>query len=115
MNTESKYIKSPINYAGSKYRLLKKIIPLFPNEIHTFVDLFGGAFNVGINVNAKRVIYNDIINYLPELFEYWNGTDLEEINNYIDIARSTVMGTASVARPDYSELSDRILQRINQI
>ena len=84
MNMESKYIKSPINYAGSKYRLLKKIIPLFPNEIHTFVDLFGGAFNVGINVNAKRVIYNDIINYLPELFEYWNGTDLEEINNYID-------------------------------
>ena len=84
MNVESKYIKSPINYAGSKYRLLKKIIPLFPNEIHTFVDLFGGAFNVGINVNAKRVIYNDIINYLPELFEYWNGTDLEEINNYID-------------------------------
>ena len=84
MNMESKYIKSPINYAGSKYRLLKKIIPLFPNEINTFVDLFGGAFNVGINVNAKRVIYNDIINYLPELFEYWNGTDLEEINNYID-------------------------------
>lgn len=81
---ESKYIKSPINYAGSKYRLLKKIIPLFPNEIHTFVDLFGGAFNVGINVNAKRVIYNDIINYLPELFEYWNSTDLKEINNYID-------------------------------
>lgn len=81
---ESKYIKSPINYTGGKYRLLKKIIPLFPNEIHTFVDLFGGAFNVGINVNAKCVIYNDIINYLPELFEYWNSTDLKEINNYID-------------------------------
>ena len=64
------YIKSPINYAGGKYRLLKKIIPLFPDKISTIVDLFGGAFNVGINVDAEHVIYNDIINYLPELFEY---------------------------------------------
>jgi len=80
----SNYIKSPINYAGSKYRLLKDIIPMFPNNIYTFIDLFGGAFNVGINVNAKHIIYNDIINYLPELFEYWSNTDLKEINNYID-------------------------------
>lgn len=83
MNKE-KYIKSPINYAGSKYRLLKNIIPLFPNNINTFVDLFGGAFNVGININANKIIYNDIINYLSELFTYWKNTDLEEINNYID-------------------------------
>ena len=65
-----KYIKSPINYAGGKYRLLKQIIPLFPNNINTFVDLFGGAFNVGININANTIIYNDIINYLSELFLY---------------------------------------------
>lgn len=80
------YIKSPINYAGGKYRLLKKIIPLFPDKISTFVDLFGGAFNVGINVDAEHVIYNDIINYLPELFEYWSNSSLEEVNDYIDKA-----------------------------
>lgn len=85
---KEKYIKSPINYAGGKYRLLKKIIPLLPNNIDTFIDLFGGAFNVGINVDAKRVIYNDIINYLPELFLYWKNTDLNEINRYIDITIS---------------------------
>lgn len=84
MKNGEKYIKSPINYAGGKYRLLKKIIPIFPDKIHNFVDLFGGAFNVGINVDAEHVIYNDIINYLPELFEYWSNTDLKEINNYID-------------------------------
>jgi DNA adenine methylase Dam len=78
------YIKSPLNYAGGKYRLLNKIIPLFPQKIITFVDLFGGAFNVGINVDAEHIIYNDIINYLPELFIYWKNTDIEEINNYID-------------------------------
>lgn len=79
-----KYIKSPINYAGGKYRLLSRIVPMFPDKINTFVDLFGGAFNVGINVKAEHIIYNDIINYLSELFEYWSDTDIEEINAYID-------------------------------
>ena len=81
---EKKYIKSPINYIGGKYKLLNKIIPLFPKDIHTFVDLFGGAFNVGINVDADCIIYNDIINYITELLDYWNKTDLSEINAYID-------------------------------
>ena len=81
---EEKYIKSPINYAGGKYRLLSRIVPMFPDNINTFVDLFGGAFNVGINVKAEHIIYNDIINYLSELFEYWSDTDIEEINAYID-------------------------------
>ena len=81
---EEKYIKSPINYAGGKYRLLSRIIPMFPDNINTFVDLFGGAFNVGINVKAEHIIYNDIINYLSELFEYWSDTDIGEINAYID-------------------------------
>ena len=81
---EEKYIKSPINYAGGKYRLLSRIVPMFPDKINTFVDLFGGAFNVGINVKADHIIYNDIINYLSELFEYWSNTDIKEINSYID-------------------------------
>lgn len=81
---EEKYIKSPINYAGGKYRLLSRIVPMFPDKINTFVDLFGGAFNVGINVKAEHIIYNDIINYLSELFEYWSDTDIEKINAYID-------------------------------
>lgn len=79
-----KYIKSPINYAGSKYRLLKHIIPLFPTNINTFVDLFCGAGNVGVNVNATNIICNDYINYLIELYNKWKNTDIEIINNYID-------------------------------
>ena len=86
MKIDNSYIKSPINYAGGKYRLLKKIIPMFPSNINTFVDLFGGAFNVGINVEAKRIVYNDIINYLPKLFEYWRDSDINEINKHIDNA-----------------------------
>ena len=79
-----KYIKSPINYSGGKYRLLKNILPLFPEDIDTFVDLFCGACTVGINVEAKNIIFNDYIPYIPLLFNTWKDKSLAEINRYID-------------------------------
>ena len=79
-----KYIKSPINYSGGKYRLLKQIMPLFPHNINTFVDLFCGACTVGINVNANKIIFNDYIPYIPELFTLWKNKSLDEINEYIN-------------------------------
>ena len=57
---KQKYIKSPLNYVGGKHKLLPQILPLFPKNINTFIDLFGGGFNVGINVSAKEVVYNDL-------------------------------------------------------
>lgn len=50
-----KYIKSPLNYIGGKYKLLPQLIPFFPKEINVFVDLFCGGCNVGLNVNAKKI------------------------------------------------------------
>jgi DNA adenine methylase/adenine-specific DNA-methyltransferase len=82
------YIKSSMNYVGGKYKLLPQIVPLFPNNINTFVDLFGGGFNVGINVNANKIIYNDIENHVVGLLQYFkdNGTDilLYEIDSLIE-------------------------------
>lgn len=74
-----KYIKSPLNYTGGKYKILDKIIPKFPSKINTFVDLFSGGFNVGINVDANRIICNDNISYLIELYEYIKETETEEL------------------------------------
>lgn len=56
---KQKYIKSPLNYVGGKYKLLPQILPLFPKNIDTCIGLFGGGFNVGINVPAKEIIYNE--------------------------------------------------------
>lgn len=53
-------IKSPLNYTGGKFKLLPQILPLFPADIKTFVDVFGGGFNVGINVDSDCVIYNEL-------------------------------------------------------
>lgn len=74
-----KYIKSPLNYTGGKYKILGKIIPKFPSKINTFVDLFSGGFNVGINVNANKIICNDNIIYLIELYKYIKKTETEEL------------------------------------
>lgn len=80
---KNKYIKSPLNYVGGKYKLLSQIIPLFPEKIDTFVDLFGGGFNVGINVNANRIIYNDICTQVVDLLKHFYAHDSEYIHNQI--------------------------------
>lgn len=74
-----KYFKSPLNYTGGKYKIFDKIIPKFPSEINTFVDLFSGGFNVGINVGANRIICNDNISYLIELYKYIKEIKTEEL------------------------------------
>lgn len=80
-----KYIKSCCNYQGGKYKLLSQIIPLFPDNINTFVDLFGGGFNVGINVKADRVIYNDLESHVVELLEYLKEHDTDKLLEEIDL------------------------------
>lgn len=77
-------LKSPINYTGSKYKLLKKgLLDYFPKDINTFIDLFGGSGNVSINVKANKIVYNDIIYYLPCLYNKWKQDNIENIKNYI--------------------------------
>ena len=78
-----KYIKSPLNYTGGKYKLLNSLFDIFPNNINTFVDLFAGGFNVGINVNANKIICNDQINYLIELYEFLEKSNTEDLINNI--------------------------------
>lgn len=74
-----KYVKSPLNYTGGKYRLLDQIIPLFPNKINTFVDLFTGGCNVGINVEANKVICNDLESHVINLMHYFKSNYSNEI------------------------------------
>lgn len=62
-------VKSPLNYTGGKFKLLPQILPLFPKDIDTFVDLFGGGFNVGANVDATHIIYNEFDSRVFELIK----------------------------------------------
>lgn len=73
------FIKSPLNYVGGKYRLLPQIVPYFPKHIHVFLDMFSGGANVGINVEAEKVIFNDINSKINELFRYIQANSLDDI------------------------------------
>lgn len=80
-------IKSPLNYVGGKYKLLPKILPLFPSKIDTFVDMFTGGGNVGINISADKVIMNDSEKVVIDLMNDWKekgySKAIEELDSVI--------------------------------
>lgn len=79
LKINQKYIKSPINYVGNKYRLIKQIIPLFPKKISMFVDAFGGSGTVLMNTDADYYIYNDINPYVSSIVSGLFSTPYDEI------------------------------------
>ena len=78
------YIKSPINYIGNKYKLIDQIIPLFPNDISMFVDVFGGSGTVLINTKAEHYVYNDINPYVSSIFKGLVTEDTDKVVKKIE-------------------------------
>lgn len=76
-------ISSPLNYTGGKRKLLPQIIPLFPQKISTFVDIFCGGCNVAVNVKADKTICNDINSELIGLFSLMKRVPVEEFKETI--------------------------------
>jgi adenine-specific DNA-methyltransferase len=92
-------IQSPLNYTGGKFKLLNQILPHFPERIDTFVDLFCGGCNVGINIDADRVIFNDNSPHLLYLYNTFKNLGKDTVMNMIDenidkygLSRSTENG-----------------------
>jgi len=59
-----------IPYIGGKYRQAKWIEEFIPNNLDTYIEVFGGAFWVHLksSFNADRVIYNDFNKHMVNLF-----------------------------------------------
>jgi len=96
---DSSFIESPLNYTGGKYKLLPQIIPLFPNNVELFVDLFCGGANVGLNAQFPQVLINDKLNLLVGLYSTFKEIDkpvlFEKIKKIIDeykLSDSTING-----------------------
>ncbi len=72
--------KSPINYSGSKDKLVPQIIKSLPANVDVFVDAMGGAFNVGANISAvEKVVYNEINPFVYGLVNWVINTPKDEI------------------------------------
>lgn len=78
------YVKSPLNYIGGKYKLLNQILPKFPTDINILFDLFAGGCNVGVNVISQKLILNDNITYLIDMFRAFYDMEYESIIAHIE-------------------------------
>ncbi len=103
----------PFNYVGGKSKLLPVLLPLFhPYTENVFVDLFGGGFSVGLNVENKKVIYNDINADLAELIRLIKNTPfnafesklLQLIDRY-ELSKTNTQGYLRL-RSDFNALRD---------
>lgn len=92
-------IPSPLNYIGGKFKLLPQILPLFPKIDGTFIDLFCGGCNVGVNVRCEKAILNDTNHNLIYMHHTFKNLDkdvlFEMINKIITkyhLSRSDING-----------------------
>jgi adenine-specific DNA-methyltransferase len=75
---------SPLNYQGGKYDLIEFIQKNLPDgKIERFIDAFGGGYNVGINIEAEQIIYNEFNHKVAELMECFRDTETSDLVKYI--------------------------------
>lgn len=77
--------RSPIFYMGNKHKLLKQLLPLFPERCETFVDAFGGSGVVSMNYKGSyQTIYNEINENIIGLVKMVKEEDLFQLNLYYE-------------------------------
>lgn len=103
-----KPLKNPFNYTGGKYKLLPQILPLFPQNISNFVDLFCGGGDVFLNTKANKIFANDSLAQLIELNLYLKNNNLNSIIDYIDetIKRFDLKKEGEFTKENYLEFRD---------
>lgn len=93
-------IQSPLNYTGGKFKLLSKILPIFPKKIKRFFDVFCGGCNVGINVDCAEVCFIDNDKHLIYMYQTFQNLELETVVAWIHDIISQY-GLSLVSRDGY--------------
>ena len=109
--------KNPFNYIGAKYRLLPQMLPLFPSDIDTFVDLFGGGGEVTFNTKANRHIYNEKSAPLVNIFRNMDGDFISDVDKVIDkwkLSKENKQGFLNL-RQYYNEHLNTMTDRENAV
>ena len=63
------YLDSPLNYTGSKYRLIEILNSNYPKDIKVMYDVFCGGGSVFANSPFEIIIANDIITPLVQFYK----------------------------------------------
>ena len=72
------HYNSPLNYIGSKSKMIADIKRNMPNNYTSFLDVFGGGFNVGLNMDCDKIIYNDINYFVKDILKSFLVYDTHE-------------------------------------
>jgi len=84
LKPESEFVyESPLNYTGSKAKMAAFIKSTVPKGYNSFIDAFGGGFNVGINIEAKKIVYNDVNHFVSDLVASFKRIDTYEYILYL--------------------------------
>lgn len=78
------YVASPINYTGTKYRLLPFILPRLPHA-SCFYDVFCGGAVVGLNASADKVIAVDCLTPVVELYRHLQRHSFEQVYTHLHV------------------------------
>ena len=73
----------PLNYVGSKAKMMTEIRKYMPTHSTKIIDVFGGGFNVGINLPSPNIAYNDINYFVTQLIKSFQDYDTYEYLLYI--------------------------------
>lgn len=74
--------ESPLNYIGSKAKMINDIVENMPNGVTRVYDVFGGGFNVGVNMATENVEYNDANFKVVELIKMFRDYDTYSLIQY---------------------------------
>lgn len=72
LKVKTSIIRSPFFYVGDKYKLMKQILPLFPNDIDTYFEPFCGGGSSFLNVEASKYVLGDVDGYMIKLHNMLN-------------------------------------------
>lgn len=105
---KNEFVKSPMNYIGGKFKLLPQLLDRFPNKINVLYDVFGGGGSISLNTKAEHIYYNDIVNYVSNMFNDLQNENTEsalnKINNTINkykLSKTNLEGFTKL-REDYN-------------
>lgn len=73
-------VRSPLFYVGDKYKLMPQLLKLFPTNIHHYYDVFCGGGSASMNINANKIIMNDINPQIIAIHKF-----LQSKSNNIDL------------------------------
>ena len=102
-------IKNPFNYQGGKYKILNDLQKLFPTEISTFVDVFGGSGEVVLNdTTAVEKIYNEKCKEMTVLMSFLKKKksfikDVDTVISQFELSKTNKEGF-NILREEYNKL-----------